>query len=126
MNRPSCWRLFMIATSAIATQVSIGKTHAETAFDDTWTMTVMTERGDCDPAIHLGVFILNGALQYAGDSPVVIKGKVANNGLVHATMAGGNRTASANGELSPRGGSGTWHGAGSAGACNGRWSAERR
>jgi hypothetical protein len=86
----------------------------------------MTEHGDCDRALRLGVFVLNGALQYAGNSPVVIRGKVTNNGRVQATMTGGNRSASANGELTTHAGGGTWHGTGSAGACNGRWSADRR
>jgi hypothetical protein len=82
------------------------------------------DRGNCGPIDRLGVDIRDGALQYAGDSAVSVRGQVVGDGRVRVRLTNGNQSASGSGQLSAS--TGTWHGTGSASSCAGRWSAERR
>jgi hypothetical protein len=79
------------------------------------------DRGNCDPIDRLDVDIRDGALQYAGDSVVSIRGQVVGGGRVRVRLTNGNQSAS--GQLSAS--TGTRHGTGSASSCAGRWSVER-
>jgi hypothetical protein len=120
------WRHWLlIATLAMGCATAIEQVRAASTFDGAWNVAITTDRGDCGPA-SLGVVIHDGSLQYAGDSTVIIRGRVANSGVVEVSVAGNNRTASGKGRLSSKAGGGTWRGAGSTGACTGRWSAERQ
>lgn len=97
---------------------------AASAFDGNWSVSITTDRGDCGPA-SVSLVIRNGSLRYAGDSSVIISGRVAGNGAIRVSVASGDRKASGTGRLSASAGGGTWRGTGSTGACIGRWSASR-
>jgi hypothetical protein len=58
------------------------------------------DRGNCDPIDRLGVDIRDGALQYAGDSAVSIRGQVVGDGRVRVRLTNGNQSASGRGQLS--------------------------
>jgi hypothetical protein len=58
------------------------------------------DRGNCDPIDRLGVDIRDGALQYAGDSAVSIRGQVVGDGRVRVRLTNGNQSASGSGQLS--------------------------
>jgi hypothetical protein len=118
--------MFAIATLAMPGEAGMGKAHAQTPFDGAWSVLITMDRGNCDPIDRLGVDIRDGALQYAGDSAVSIRGQVVGDGRVRVRLTNGNQSASGSGQLSASSGTGTWHGTGLASSCAGRWSAERR
>jgi hypothetical protein len=118
----------LISTAAFCGALApfvLGKAHAATSFDGAWSVVVSTDSGSCDPTNRLGLDIRDGALHYAGDSGVLIRGRVANSGLVQVRVSGGNLRASGSGRLSANSGTGTWRGSNSSSSCTGRWSAER-
>ncbi len=92
------------------------------AFDGPWSVLIQTERGACDPAYRLGLRIVNGAITYDGNP----YGHVSQSGAVRVTVNMGSQQAQGVGRLSRMLGQGVWHGFGNAGACSGRWIAERR
>jgi hypothetical protein len=104
--------------------MAIGTAHAATSFDGPWSVVITTDRGTCDPVNRLSIDIRDGILQYSG-SAVLIRGRVANSGLVHVSVSRDNLRASGSGRLSGNSGTGTWRGSNSAAFCTGRWSAER-
>ena len=74
--------MFAIATFAMPGEAGMGKDHAQTPFDGAWSVLITMDRGNCDPIDRLGVDIRDGALQYAGDSAVSIRGQVVGDGRV--------------------------------------------
>jgi len=124
MKRMSWWRWCVIATVVAGGGGRIGEVHAASTFDGPWSVSIMTERGDCGTA-SMDVIIRNGDLEYAGDPSVTIRGRVAKNGVIRVSVASNSRNANGGGRLSANAGGGTWRGAGSTGACTGRWSAQR-
>jgi hypothetical protein len=90
--------------------------------DGLWSVVIVTEKGTCDRAYRYPIRISNGALLNAGDSPITITGKVANNGTVTVRVSHGNQSATGSGRLAGTIGTGTWSG----GECAGTWEAERR
>jgi hypothetical protein len=116
----------VLSTAIIASQWPAAAQQHETSFDGAWSVGITTDSGTCDPANRLSIDIRDGILQYIGDSAVLIRGRVASNGLVHVRVGSGNLRASGSGRLSAHSGTGTWRGSNSASSCTGRWSAERR
>lgn len=94
--------------------------------DGTWSLLIVTEKGECDPAYRYVVKVANGRVSYQGDASVDMAGTVAPNGAVKVSIRLGDKGANGTGRLSGQAGAGTWHGAGSNGSCAGRWEAERR
>ena len=90
--------------------------------DGLWSVVIITERGTCDRAYRYPVRISRGNVLNAGDSPVTINGRVADNGSLTVTVSHGNQSATGSGRLSGSNGAGTWRG----GDCSGTWQAERR
>ena len=95
-------------------------------YDGSWSVLIVTEKGDCDTAYRYAVNVAGGKVQYAGDSGFDLGGTVAADGTVTVSIRRGDRGASGSGRLSAQSGSGTWHGIGSNGTCAGHWEAERR
>ena len=91
-------------------------------YDGTWSVLVMTKKGDCDPGYRYPVRISNGQLVNAGDSAFTITGKVAATGAITVTVSAGGKSATGIGQLAGNEGGGMWTG----GACSGSWTAERR
>ncbi|HLH96322.1 MAG TPA: hypothetical protein VKW08_14505 [Xanthobacteraceae bacterium] len=96
------------------------------AFDGPWSVLIETRAGACEPSFRYGVEIENGEVLNAGGAQVSLAGHVAPNGAVRVMVAAGGQQAFGAGRLNSTSGSGTWRGAGSAGACEGVWEAERR
>jgi hypothetical protein len=91
-------------------------------FDGLWSVSVVTEKGDCDRGYRYPIRIANGQLQNAGDNTFTITGKVAQTGAITVTVAAAGKSATGSGQLAGNGGGGHWAG----GACSGTWTAERR
>jgi hypothetical protein len=96
---------------------------AKTNFDGTWSVVVVTEKGDCDRAYRYPIRINDdGSLINAGSTSFDISGKVSPNGKLVVRLSYGGKSATGQGRLSGASGTGQWAG----GACAGTWTAERR
>lgn len=112
--------------TAIAALTMISSSHVQAAgFDGTWSVLVITDKGQCDRAYRYPVRISHGRVGHADpSSSFAIGGRVASNGAVHVFVARGSQRADGFGRLSGSGGGGKWKA--SKGECSGRWTAERR
>jgi len=91
-------------------------------FDGLWSVSIVTEKGDCDRGYRYPIRISHGTLVNGGDDPFTISGKVLPTGAITVTVSHGDKSATGSGRLAGDGGEGVWRG----GACSGTWSAERR
>jgi hypothetical protein len=119
---------------AIATMIAIAGTIVVTAitgstasfavprYDGLWSVSIVTEKGDCDRGYRYPVRISNGTLANAGDSVFTITGRVGGTGAITVTVSAGGKSATGSGRLAGNLGVGSWTG----GSCSGSWTAERR
>ena len=122
------------ATSAIAVAAAIASAMMASAilastasfavprYDGLWSVSIVTEKGDCDRGYRYPIRITHGILNNAGDAAFTIEGKVGPTGLIRVTVSHGNASANGVGQLAGNIGSGSWNG----NSCSGIWSAERR
>ena len=110
----------LVAASATVATTS---SHAVPAYDGLWSVSIVTEKGDCDRGYRYPVRIQNGALANAGNvTAITINGKVQPTGAITVIVSAGSKSASGSGRLSGDLGEGHWSG----GECSGSWTAERR
>ena len=116
------------AAIAIASTIVASAIIASTAasalprYDGLWSVSIVTEKGDCDRGYRYPVRISKGTLANAGDGSFTITGKVVDSGAIIVTVSGGGKSATGSGRLAGNMGVGSWTG----GSCSGSWSAERR
>lgn len=116
------------AAIAIASTIMASAIMASTAsfavprYDGLWSVSIITEKGDCDPGYRYPVRIANGMLANAGDAVFTISGRVGGTGAITVSVSGGGKSANGSGRLAGNIGTGSWTG----GACSGSWTAERR
>ena len=122
MTELSKSRTALCALVAVAATMLSTTSFAMPRYDGTWSVLVMTKKGDCDPGYRYPIRISNGKLVNAGDSAFTITGNVGNSGAITVTVSAGGKSATGVGHLSANEGSGLWTG----GACSGAWTAERR
>src|ERR1700741_3035716 len=106
----------MMASAIIASTASF----ALPRYDGLWSVSIVTEKGDCDRGYRYPIRISNGLLANAGDSVFTITGKVGGTGAITVTVSGGGRSASGSGRLAGNIGTGSWMG----GSCSGSWAAQ--
>ncbi|WP_243375211.1 hypothetical protein [Microvirga solisilvae] len=94
-------------------------------FDGTWSVEVVTEKGDCDRAYRYSVIVQNGRARYGGTERFDVNGQVRPNGSVSASISRGQDRANVSGQLVGATGRGTWTTAGGR-SCSGYWNAEKR
>lgn len=99
---------------------------AQSTFDGSWSILIITDTGECDRAYRYGIRIVRGQIVYDGEAGVTFTGHVERNGRVTAAVQRGQQSATASGRLSGTSGTGMWKGLSNTGACSGRWEAERR
>ena len=98
-------------------------TFAVPAYDGLWSVSIVTEKGDCDRGYRYPIRISNGVLANAGNVTAIdINGKVQHTGAITVTVSGGGKSAIGSGRLAGNIGEGHWTG----GECSGSWTAERR
>lgn len=95
-------------------------------FDGTWSILVVTEKGECDKVYRWPVIVENGRARYGGPEGFNVSGQISANGAVSGTISRGQDRATVRGRLSGQGGSGTWTAAGSSRNCSGSWTGEKR
>ena len=110
----------LVAASATVATTS---SYAVPAYDGLWSVSIVTEKGDCDRGYRYPIRIQNGALANAGNvTAVSINGKVQPTGAITVIVSSGSKSATGSGRLSGDLGEGHWSG----GECSGSWTAERR
>jgi hypothetical protein len=116
---------FLAATAAVgiaAGSIASTPSFALPRYDGLWSVSVVTQKGDCDPGYRYPVRITNGTLFNAGDSSFTVSGKVGATGAITVTVSAAGKSATGSGRLAGDAGVGSWIG----GACSGTWTAERR
>jgi hypothetical protein len=108
----------IVASAIVASTASF----AVPRYDGLWSVSIVTEKGDCDRGYRYPVRISNGMLANAGDTVFTITGKVAGTGAITVNVSGGGKSANGSGRLAGNNGTGSWTG----GSCSGSWTAERR
>jgi hypothetical protein len=128
LMRPLTRALFVVAFAAAAIVLadSSEPVRAQSNFDGSWSVLIITDTGECDRAYRYGVRIVSGQFVYDGEAGVTFTGRVERNGQVAATVRRGQQRATGSGRLSGSSGAGIWRGISSTGVCGGRWEAERR
>ena len=114
--------LALTAISFAGALVAAAPATATPNYDGLWSVTIMTQKGNCDASYRYPVRISNGAVQNDGPSLINVSGKVGGNGAVTVLVSAGDKSANGTGKLSAKVGGGVWAG----GSCAGRWEAERR
>ena len=114
--------LALIAISFAGALGAAAPAAATANYDGLWSVTIMTQKGNCDASYRYPVRISNGAVQNDGPSLINVSGKVGGNGAVTVLVSAGDKSANGTGKLSGKLGGGVWAGS----SCAGRWAAERR
>ncbi|MGB6536220.1 MAG: hypothetical protein WBF58_09690 [Xanthobacteraceae bacterium] len=111
-----------VAACAVCGGIGITSIQAMPRYDGLWSVSIVTEKGDCDRGYRYPIRITNGRLANAGEAGFTIGGKVGPSGFVSVVVSHGNASAKGVGRLAGGEGSGSWQSA----SCSGSWTAERR
>jgi hypothetical protein len=106
----------------VVTASTAGIASAGSTYDGRWSLTIVTERGDCD-RYNFPVDIANGNVTFPG--LVKASGKVSANGGVRVFVSAMGKSASGSGKLSLGSGGGRWTGSSGSDKCSGSWTAAR-
>lgn len=116
-----------LAVCAFAVSVMFAeKAPARMPYDGNWSVSIWTEKGECDRGYRYELKIDNGKVAYRGRENFDVSGRVDGSGAVTVRVARGERSAAGSGRLAANGGRGTWRGKAPTGECSGYWEAERR
>jgi hypothetical protein len=91
-------------------------------YDGTWSVSIVTKKGDCIASYRYPMLIDHGVLANGGAIALNVSGRVASDGAIKVTVSSGDKSATGYGKLAGNSGAGSWSGAG----CSGSWTAERR
>ena len=119
MGRRFTAAILVVAAAAFSVSAQAA---ARSHFDGGWSVSIVTEKGECDRGYRYPIAINDGVLMNAGDTAFDISGNVAANGSVTVRVAYGSKAATGRGRLSGTYGEGWW----TAESCTGTWTAERR
>lgn len=117
-------RTLVLASAAYAAFATLGikTTEALPRYDGAWSVSIVTEKGDCDRGYRYPIRITHGTLANGGAAGFTIAGNVTPTGYIKVTVSRGSASASGVGRLAGNEGAGSWSG----GSCSGSWTAERR
>jgi hypothetical protein len=121
-NRLARGCAYVLVAASVTLAASATSNAAGPRFDGMWSVSIVTEKGDCDRGYRYPIRISHGTLVNGGDDPFTISGKVLPTGAITVTVSHGDKSATGQGVLAGDSGEGIWRG----GACSGTWSAERR
>ena len=105
---------FLIAASPV---------HAA-SFDGPWSVTIVTQAGNCDAAYAFPMQVVGGRVIASGGT--AMQGRVSGGGAVNVSLTQGASNGRASGRLSATSGSGRWSGLLAGSKCSGRWEATRQ
>ena len=113
--------LCMTAAVSLVAMTSVAQ--ARSAYDGSWDLLFVTQRGACDPTYSFSVNITDGIVTHP--NLVRFRGYVARSGAVRASVTVQDKYASGSGRLSSNSGRGTWTGHSGNARCSGYWTAQR-
>ena len=96
---------------------------AGTAYDGSWSLSIVTQRGDCDPNYYFQVQVTNGIVSHP--NLVRFRGRVSSGGMARVSVSVMDKHASGSGRLSRTSGRGRWSGYSGNDRCSGYWTAQR-
>jgi hypothetical protein len=96
---------------------------ARSAYDGSWDLLFVTQRGACDPSYNFTVNISDGVVTHP--NLVKFRGYVARSGSVRASVTVHEKFASGTGRLAGTSGGGRWSGHTGSERCSGYWTAQR-
>lgn len=97
--------------------------YGRSAFDGSWDLVFVTQRGTCDSTYNFTVDVTNGIVTHP--NLVRFRGYVAQSGAVRASVMVQDKYATGTGKLFTTSGRGTWRGHSGQARCSGYWSARR-
>jgi hypothetical protein len=118
MKTPS---LSMIAAGCFMALASAA--HARSAYDGSWDLVFVTQKGTCDPTYNFTVNVSDGDVTHP--NLVKFKGHVAKSGSVRASVTVHDKFASGTGRFFGTSGRGIWNGRAGGARCSGYWTAQR-
>jgi hypothetical protein len=118
MKAPSLW---MIVSVCFIAPASVA--HARSAYDGSWDLVFVTQRGSCDSSYSFTVNVSEGIVTHP--NLVRFKGYVAKSGSVRASVTVQDKFASGTGRLFGTSGHGKWSGSAGSARCIGYWTARR-
>jgi hypothetical protein len=118
MKTPSLW---MIVAGCFMALASVA--HARSAYDGSWDLVFVTQRGACDPSYNFTVNVSDGIVSHP--NLLKFRGYVARSGAVHASVTVHDKYASGSGKFAGTTGSGRWSGRAGSSLCSGYWTAQR-
>ena len=113
--------IWMIATVCLTTAAPAAQ--ARSAYDGSWDLVFVTQRGACDPSYNFTVNISDGIVTHP--NLVKFRGYVARSGSVRASVTVHEKFASGTGRLTGTTGGGRWSGHTGSERCSGYWTAQR-
>lgn len=113
--------LCMTAAISLVALTSVAQAHS--AYDGSWDLLFVTQRGSCDPTYDFSVNITDGIITHP--NLVKFRGYVARSGAARASVTVHEKHASGSGRLSSYTGRGTWSGYSGSSRCSGYWTAQR-
>ena len=113
----TCVLAFVIATPA--TDIAA----AGTAYDGSWSLSIVTERGNCDRNYYFQVQVANGVVSHS--NLVRFRGRVSNSGHARVSVTVMDKHASGSGRLRGSSGRGRWSGYSGKDRYSGSWTAQR-
>jgi hypothetical protein len=116
-------KLLTHAAAASCLIASFSIAQANSAYDGSWNLRFVTQRGACDPTYNFSVNVNNCVVTHP--NLVRFRGHVARSGAVRASVTVQDKYASGSGRLSGNSGRGTWSGYSGSARCSGYWTAER-
>jgi hypothetical protein len=120
-SRRTLRRVFVAAL--FATAAVPGAARAAGGYDGIWTVLIITQAGNCDPAYSYPFRVSGGRISTAGAAEV--SGSVGRGGSVMVRILAGGSVATGSGRLGSSTGAGRWSARLSGGNCSGRWQATR-
>jgi len=112
----------MAAAAVLVAAIPIAA-RAASSFDGMWSVTIMTQAGNCPSSLRYAVRVARGHV-YGDDQSYDVNGFVAANGATRVTVSEKGQSASGTGRLSGNAGAGRWRTR--TGECSGQWTAQRR
>src|SRR5215475_12602240 len=116
-------KLLACAAAAGCLLASVSMAQARSAYDGSWDLIFVTEKGACDASYNFSVNITDGIVTHP--NLVRFKGYVARSGAVRASVTVPDKFAAGSGRLSSNSGRGTWSGYSGNARCAGYWTAVR-
>jgi hypothetical protein len=113
--------LSMIAAGCLIAMTSTAQ--ARSAYDGSWDLAFVTQRGACDASYNFTVNVSNGVVSHP--NLLKFRGYVASSGAVRASVTVHDKYATGSGKLAGATGHGRWNGRAGTSLCSGYWTAQR-